>query len=718
MFQSAKPIWIKDKSNEMNVFAAFCCRKVLDQDGELHITGASFYRVYVNDIFLGFGPARTAYGYAREDVLRIKLQDLAENAGVSLEEKTEIPCEIVIEACGYYCKGLSTVQQPSFLMAELVVNGEVLSYSGRDFEGFLPTCKLQKVERYSRQRHFTEIWDFRKHTSMVSDTYKAETEILSLDLKLLERVAPYPSYKDVAVTSSVLGGVYEFDAELPYKKEKYSRVFLPEGWGFWPYDEIELHPHTWIQRQRQTVTYRRAEFPLEIQKGQYAILDFERIEAGFFKAQLKALRESEVVIAFTEFYQGDIFELPNMNAHNVIDIFLAKDDDREFMSFEPYSSRFVMIAVKEGAVKLKSFGIKTFMFNIDKVIYPEYQDDTLNAIYRAAVRTFAHNAVDLYVDCPSRERAGWLCDSYFTAKTEYALTGETRVEDAFLENYALYRNRGEIHEGAIPMCYPADIETDDPEGRFIPQWTMWYILECAEYILKRGHLDKAFDFKHNIYMLLNFYRQYENEDGLLERLPSWHFVEWSKANDWTEDVNYPTNFLYAQVLESVADIYGDEKCRVKSAKVRETAIEQSFNGRYFMDHAVRDEAGKLVLQDDSSEAAQYYAVLFGCIDIKDSRFKELKALITDVFAPDREGRMPEIMEVNAFIGAYLRLEALLKMEQYELLLRDVKGFFGNMEQYTGTLWEYRQFKGSCDHGFASYALVAIREAMEHLSKYK
>ena len=27
------------------------------------------------------------------------------------------------------------------------------------------------------------------------------------------------------------------------------------------------------------------------------------------------------------------------------------------------------------------------------------------------------------MDCPSRERAGWLCDSYFTAKTEYVLTG-------------------------------------------------------------------------------------------------------------------------------------------------------------------------------------------------------------------------------------------------------------------------------------------------------
>ena len=65
------------------------------------------------------------------------------------------------------------------------------------------------------------------------------------------------------------------------------------------------------------------------------------------------------------------------------------------------------------------------------------EDPVLNSICRAGVRTFAHNAVDLYTDCPSRERAGWLCDSYFTAKTEYALTGKCVVEKNFLENFLL-----------------------------------------------------------------------------------------------------------------------------------------------------------------------------------------------------------------------------------------------------------------------------------------
>ena len=234
------------------------------------------------------------------------------------------------------------------------------------------------------------------------------------------------------------------------------------------------------------------------------------------------------------------------------------------------------------------------MFDISNLTWKEYGRETLDSICRGAVRTFAHNSVDLYMDCPSRERAGWLCDSYFTAKTEYALTGETKVEDAFLENYRLYESNGEYPKGMLPMCYPSDKKPK--EELFIPQWTMWYILEAEEYIHKRGHGNMAEDFRESIYGLLDFFRRYENEDGLLERLPGWNFVEWSDANQWTWDVNYPTNFLYAQVLECIGKLYGDEECRRRSEEVRRTAVEQSFNGRYFLDHAVRDERGKLRLE--------------------------------------------------------------------------------------------------------------------------
>lgn len=709
MFLKAQPIWIKGKEREQNVFAVFSTNIFLKPGAKLHITGATFYRVFVNGKFVGFGPARTAHGhngqtYAREDVFSLDF---------TLEEESS--CEIIIEAAGYYCRSLSSILQPSFVMAEVQCEGEVLAYTGHDFEGYLSPCRLQQVERYSYQRHFSEVWDYRNVSSVTDEAYKAQIEVLPNTYSILDRRAPYPLYEDIELSGIHCRGNYVYDETLPFHEMKYSTGTLPEGWGEFDWDSIPNHPFTWLQRQKQTITEcesdRQLAFPVVLKKGEYAILDFGQLEAGFIKAVIETLEESDIVIGFSEFYMGEEFHFTKMNAHNVLEYFFDRENDREILSFEPYTFRFAMIAVKEGCICLKNFGVKTFMFDLSQISYPDFKDETLNRIYRAAARTFAHNSVDIYMDCPSRERAGWLCDSYFTSKAEYALTGQTGVEDAFLENFRLYENRGELPQGMIPMCYPADIENNH---KFIPQWSMWYILEVEEYVNKRGHKDLAEEFRQSVYGLLDFYRQYENEDGLLERLPSWNFVEWSKANSWTWDVNYPTNFLYAQVLECIDRLYDDEECRKRSEEVRRAAVEQSFNGRYFLDHAVRDENGKLCLLEDCSEACQYYAVLFGGIDIRSEKYRQLEHLILHVFAPERKEPMPEIMEVNAFIGLYLRLEVLLQMKEYELLLDNVKGFFGNMEQYTGTLWEYRQFVGSYDHGFASYALLAIQEAVSGL----
>ncbi|MBQ8802459.1 MAG: hypothetical protein IJZ53_02330 [Tyzzerella sp.] len=694
MFLEAKPIWAKGKTKEMNTFVVFETAFDQTSSAELHVAGTCFYRVYVNDKFLCFGPARAAEGYVKKDV-------------VSLPNKNEV-CKVRIEAVGYYCKSISTVRQPSCLIAEIRSGENVLISTGKDFKAYLPSTKVKKVERYSAQRHFTEIWDYRSENFM--ELCEVEFEIVDNSPNVIERKAPYPLYRDIDLNKIRNRGIYEFDESLPYKKQKYSWQ-MSEDWGFYVWDEIEHHPFGWAQRLVQKVTSDVETLPVFIKEGEYVLLDFGKVEAGFLKASLEALEESDVVISFCEYFEGETFSFQNMNVHNVIECFLEKGDDRTVQSFEPYTFRFVMLAVRSGCIHLKNFGMKTYEFDTSKVELLDSGNKVLDAIYTAAVRTFAHNAVDLYFDCPSRERAGWLCDSYFTAKTEYALSGKTMVEDAFLENYRLYKNDGALPTGMLPKCYPSDAMEHQA---YIPQWTMWYILEVEEYICKRGHEEAKEDFKESIYGLLGFFKQYENEDGLLEKLPSWNFVEWSVANEWTWDVNYPTNFLYARVLECIANLYEDDECKRRCEEVRKVAVQQSLKDGYFRDHAVRNEAGELVLLDDSSEACQYYAVLFGGIDLLSEKFAYLKHLITEVFTPNREDVMPEIFPVNMFIGAYLRMEALLQMNEYKLVLKDVEGFFGSMEKYTGTLWEYKQHKGSYDHGFASYALVVMKEALKHL----
>ncbi|MBO5223470.1 MAG: hypothetical protein J6C23_03030 [Clostridia bacterium] len=695
MFDKAIAITIPEIATEPNVFATFHANLNKLENCELRICAHSFYQIYLNGKFIAFGPARTAKNYARTDIIPLN----------SDEPKNEL----IIILVGYNCRCLSTVLQPMFIQAEVVANEKVIAYTGKDFNAYTPICKVQKTERYSWQRHYTEIWDFRNE-NIFSTSRKANITTVKNPPKPIYRNAPYPNYSEVLLPAVCSKGKLLLNNNRPVRRNLFSGT-MTDYWVRFNPAKNPYNPHEWIQLQEQIKESNEQKLPVTLKESTYVIFDFNRIETGFFKIIADVLEDTELIVAFSETSTRDEFSFSNMNVHNVIQYNLKKGDELNCLSFEPYTAKFAIVAVKTGSIKLNTFGIKTYEFDTSHIKIPDCKDETLNAVYKGGLRTFAHNAVDIYTDCPSRERAGWLCDSYFTAKTEYALTGNTRVEDDFLENYVLFKNAGEYPDGMIPMCFPSDIEES---GKFIPQWSMWFILEVEDYVNNRkGKFRKEF-FKEKISGLLSFYSKYENEDGLLEKLPSWNFVEWSKANEWTQDVNYPTNFLYARVLHAVYKLYGDENYLKKSIRIAQTATKQSFDGELFYDHAVRNTKGELELvKTDCTEICQYYAVLYANIDLSDKKYVYLLNLIKNVFGAIRKKTMNDIVEINAFIGIYLRLEALLKLKEYNLAIQDIKDFFGHMEQSTGTLWEYRQEKGSKDHGFASYVISVIEECVKN-----
>ena len=695
LFYQAKPVFPVGKAQEKNTLAVF--RATTDDlcGTTLSVTGAYFYQVWVNGRFVAFGPARTAKYYARVDVLPLDEYAIAgEN-------------EVLILIHNHYCRSLSYCFQGGFLQAELRRGEEVLYATGKNFYAFLPTTRIQKFKRYSVQRHFAEGWNYLDGSALCDPACRTDVEVIENAPTPIERRAPYAYYEDIARPAASSVGALVYDETLRVRTTPYSFPCVAQ-WGRFDEDEIEHRPYEFIQSHAKNKTAGKTALPLALEELGYAMFDFERIETGFVTLSLTAKEDTELAIGFTEDCPPDEFAYTNMNVYNGITLLVKAGKTLDFTSFEPYVGRYFIVAVQKGSIELSKFGIKTFIHTPLNILPTPPADPTLRSIFNGAVRTFTHNAVDIFMDCPSRERAGWLCDSYFTGKTEYALFGNTMVEDAFLENYRLFRNEGEFPAGALPMSYPGDEQGDK---KFIPQWTMWYFLEVEDYINNRGHEADKELFRPSLEALLDFYKRYENGNGLLERLPSWNFVEWSRANEWTTDVNYPTNFLYAAVLEATYRLYGDESYLRRACEVRERTIADSFDGTRFYDHAVRNRSGVLVLQKDCSEIAQYYAILFGGFDINDEKYAAFKHLVTkQCYADSTE--MPADMEpINAFIGVYLRLAALLHIKEYDLALDDVRAFFGQMEALTGTLWEYRQRNGSRDHGFASYALVAILRAL-------
>jgi hypothetical protein len=231
---------------------------------------------------------------------------------------------------------------------------------------------------------------------------------------------------------------------------------------------------------------------------------------------------------------------------------------------------------------------------------------------------------------------------------------------------------------------------------------MWFVVQLDEYLQRSGDRATVDALKPRVLALVDFFKKYKNSDGLLEKLPSWVFVEWSQANKLVQDVNYPSNMTYAEVLSCVARLYGMPEFEAEAEAMRATIRKQSFDGTFFVDNAKRQPDGTLKPTGERTETCQYYAFFFRTAtpQTHPALWETLRA----DFGPDRKQnkKHPEIYFANAFIGNYPRLELLSRAGLSSQILDETKGYFLKMAELTETLWENDTPTASCCHGFASH----------------
>ena len=706
VFVAAKPVWAAGRQMEMNVSLRFVAEVTLP-DGEnfggylLRMTGSTIARIYVNGRFTGYGPARGPHGWFRIDEWKV---------GPFLQAGSN---RIEIEVAGYNSNSYYLLDQPSFLQAELVDGANtplastgVANDSGDKFEAFDFTgVRVQKVQRFSFQRPFIEVYDHRKKPSE-SAVELAEQPAVNY----LPRRVPYPEFALIEPVAWLKRGTVQPREVFENPWRDRSLVNIGPKLKGYTLDELELVLSDEVQRQETTFTdgkplARKAEY----REGDVQIVDFGANYTGFFGVELeKTTADSVLVITFDEILsgEGDV-DFLRLGTCSAVKWTLSQGDNTLEM-FEPQVGRYAKIHCLAGGFTLKRFYLREYAYPAIRVARFESSDPALDEVYRAAVLTFRENSLDAFTDCPHRERAGWLCDSFFTARTAFDLTGKTDVEQVFFENYQLPEKFAFLPDGMLPMCYPAD----HYDGIYIPNWSLWFVAQLAEYARRSPDRSTVAGLRQKIEKLFAFFAKLENSDGLLEKLPSWVFVEWSAANEFVQDVNYPSNMLYAAALDYAGTIYDVAVWRDKAKRIRETIIAQSFDGTFFVDNAIRHEDGSLEVTRNRSEICQYFAFFFETATPESH--PDLWRILLDEFGPNRvsEGGWPEIHKANSFVGNVVRLELLSRSGRCEQLLEESIAYNLYMAERTGTLWENDGAYASCNHGFASHvAHVLYRDIL-------
>ena len=375
-------------------------------------------------------------------------------------------------------------------------------------------------------------------------------------------------------------------------------------------------------------------------------------------------------------------------------------------TMEPYTMRYVRAVTDGGAFEdVRPTLRQCRNSGMEKAAF-DSSDPELNRLFAAAKESVAQNAVDIFTDCPSRERVGWLCDTYFTANAAAWLSGDFAIEREYLLNFTLTDDFGpNIPKGAIPGFMPSR------SGGLMPTYAMWYVVQCVqaasrlESSARQVFTDRV---RGRIEGILGYLAGFERE-GLLEDLPGWVFIEWSKANDYVKGVNFPANMMWAFALDCAGALFGRADLHEKAAAVRVRTLELSMKDGRFHDQALRGADGRLALNDAAStEVCQYYAFFTDLVS--PASHPQLWRTLVDEVGPGRRGH-PEMDVADAFVGWMLRCELLARYGESKELYRSIKSYYGRMAETSGTLWEFADGHDSRCHAFAgNIAALIFREA--------
>ena len=693
MFKKAVPVWAKEYIDERNILLEFSYD--FDFSGKfskIRIAADALYRMYINGKLISHGPQRAGKGFWRVDEIDLTHKiNRGENNHISIQ----------VERFGVH--SFEYVLQPSFLMAEIEVDGEVVASTDvfGDFEAKRILSKKQKVERYSYQRPFIEVWNLPIEKSQ-------KLELTTVDnIVIMERTAPYPVYDEVSFNKLVAKGEVKINLQPEYHASLSFSVVNNPTFSFMEEEVKTFYRDILYELETTSVSpcdETLENYSFEISENQFETFKLPYENTGFVKCTIECKEDSTVFFLFDEvLFNDDVAPIKNKKgAANVIPVNM-KAGKHEFISLEPRTIHYLKALGVKGAVKISDLKLVEYVNSKADTAQFTCDDEALNRVFRAAIHTFEQNAVDLFMDCPSRERAGWLCDSFFTGRVEKDLTGQSGVEKGFLENFFYATDFDNTPKGMVPMCYPSS----EVKGQFIPNWAMFLVIELEEYVQRTGDFEIINTAKTRLYELEEYFKNYINEDGLLEKLDGWIFVEWSQANKWVQDVNFPSNMMYYAMLKSMSRMYNDTALNEKAEKIKETVKKLSFNGKFFRDHQIYDEKGNKITPEDITEVCQYYAFFTGVATKEE--YPELLEIIANDFGAGHkcEKTQPGVFPANAFIGNYLRMEVLSQNGYRKQIINEIKEYFDYMAKLTGTLWENDSTGASCNHGFASHVVRFI-----------
>ena len=365
--------------------------------------------------------------------------------------------------------------------------------------------------------------------------------------------------------------------------------------------------------------------------------------------------------------------------------YITKNGEQEFESLGWVNGEHITYDIPKG-VTVISLKYRETGYNSEFCGNFRCDDEFMNTLWQKSLRTLYVTMRDNFMDCPDRERAGWWGDV---------------TSEMFMTMYSMDSNSYPLYQkGVEAMLSHIDeskvLQTVVPiSGDYfeLPVQQLAGIVGFLNYYQYTG--DKAFIEK--VYgASVDYLKLWEiGENNLVvHRSGSWDWPDWGNNADMTVIEN--SWYYYAlSAVEEMAEILGNSQ-DISFITERKSAIEKGYKSLWTEDGYKSEDVKK---PDDRANAL---AVLSGLAEKE--QYDTIKNVLTTT------------QNASPYMEYYV-LEALCKMDEYELAYERIKDRYDDMvgADYS-TLWEFWDaWQGTKNHAWSGGPLVIMSKHFAGIS---
>ncbi|HEY0736690.1 MAG TPA: alpha-L-rhamnosidase N-terminal domain-containing protein [Herpetosiphonaceae bacterium] len=278
--------------------------------------------------------------------------------------------------------------------------------------------------------------------------------------------------------------------------------------------------------------------------AQRIVLDMGVVVSGLVQFELSAPVGTVLDITYLE---EPLKGLPRPGGTHAGTRYIARGTNDRMEVFDSNGFRYAYLLVHgvAGAVTLTSFAVQEQLYPWQAGASFSCDDEELNRLYMAGIRTVQLNSHDAFIDCPTREQRAWVGDAVVHQMVHLATNQDWRLAWHYLSLADSPRS-----DGSLPMSVVGEIEAGG--GYTIPDWALHWVHGVYNCYRFSGDQETVKALMPSIERVLRWYVPYQTSAGVLQDVPEWNLVDWSSV--YVSDTSALLTALWARGLREFAEM--------------------------------------------------------------------------------------------------------------------------------------------------------------------